>query len=210
MFFKNVTERIKKLALILALVSFVACLFMVVLFVVATIRTNDADLRVAGIEGILLFAALAVILPMFSWLVYGFAELVKNSERQAESEREIKDLLRTALADGVLVDELARKLAAAMPKAVVAESSPAAQGPLAQVRVTAPAPKPAAPVVEQAPVATTAAAAVDAQTAPVQTAPAQAVPVEDATAQNAPAVQEDAVISAAEQIKPLRANKREF
>ena len=199
MFFKNVTERIKKLALILALVSFVACLVMVVVFLVATIRTNDAALRVAGIEGMILFAALAVILPMFSWLLYGFAELVKNSERQAESEKEIKELLRMALADGALADELSRKISAAMPKTVAVEQ-PAAQGPLAQVRVSAPAPKPAAPavpVIEDAPAPTPAPAAAPAveQSAP---APAPTVPVvEDAPAPMG-------------QIKPLRANNREF
>ena len=201
MFFKNVTERIKKLALILALVSFVACLVMVVVFLVATIRTNDAALRIAGIEGMILFAALGVILPMFSWLVYGFAELVKNSERQAESEKEIKELLRMALADGALADELSRKIAAAMPKTVAVEQ-PAAQGPLAQVRVSAPAPKvaapaPAVPVIEDAPAPTPAPAAAPAveQSAP---APAPAVPVVEDTP------------ASMGQIKPLRANNREF
>ena len=191
MFFKNVSERIKKLAVILALISFVACLLMVVLFLVATIRTNDAALRVAGIEGMILFAALAVVLPMFSWLVYGFAELVKNSERRAEYQKEIKDMLHTALADGALADELSRKIAAAMPKVVAAEA-PAAQGPLAQVRVTAPAPRtpaPAVPVIDETPVATPVAEA----------APAPAVPVIDQ-----PSVESTA------QIKPLRANQREF
>ncbi len=152
-FFKNIAARIKLLAMILAILLFVGCLFGAVAFLVAALRTNDPLLREAGIQGTIVLALLALLLPSLCLVLYGFGELLKNSEKQTDTLREVKELLHHALADGVLADELSRKIAAVMPRTATAEPQRPAATAIAQVRVTAPAPKKEESAPEQAPAA---------------------------------------------------------
>ena len=170
--FKNIGKRIRLLAVILAIVTFVSFLALAVVFLVATLRAEDATTRMAGIEGTILFAVLAFFLPLFSWILYGFGTLVESGEKQAADTKEMRDMLKKALADGALSDEIARKTGMVLAKITAA---PAPRAGMAQTRpVVRPTITPQAPPVMQpaAPVAPFAAPA-----APVTAPAAPAAPV---------------------------------
>lgn len=170
--FKNIGKRIRLLAAILAIVTFVSFLALAVVFLVATLRAEDATTRMAGIEGTILFVVLALFLPLFSWILYGFGTLVESGEKQAADTREMRDILKKALADGALSDEIARKTGMALAK-ITAATAPRAG--MAQTRpVVRPTVTPQAPPVMQ-PTAT--AAPFAAPVAPVTAPAAPAAPV---------------------------------
>ncbi|MBQ8356952.1 MAG: hypothetical protein IJX39_03990 [Clostridia bacterium] len=152
--FKNIGKRIRFLAVLLAILSFVGCLALAAFFLFSALNTADETLRTAGFQGVVISVVCAVLLPMFTWLLYGFGTLVSNSEKQLETEKETKELLRHALSDGALSEEVARKLTQALsklaPTAAPAQAAPQKPKPLAARPVARPA-RPAPSVEETAP-----------------------------------------------------------
>ncbi|MBQ9097991.1 MAG: hypothetical protein IJY50_00995 [Clostridia bacterium] len=154
--FKNIGKRIQFLAILLALLTFIGCLALAVWFLLAALKTSDETLYAAGIQGTVIFGVLALILPLFSWLIYGFGTLIISAEKQAESEREAKEILRHALAEGALSEDIARKLTPVLAK--LASTTTAIPRAAAPARPAAPVARPVTPpvqketpVVEQAP-----------------------------------------------------------
>ena len=182
--FKNIAKRIQTLAIILAVFFLVAFLALAVFFLYSMLQTEDETLRSAGLQGVIISVVLAAITPLLSWLIYGFGTLIQCAERQAETSRETRDLVRQALAEGALSDDLARKLGPVIAKAIPAAPATGyapqqiAQ-PLAARPVTPPTPK-AAPAPKAAPVK---------PTEPAEAAPVKPAPKAPAKAAEAPAVQ---------------------
>ncbi len=183
--FKNIAKRIQTLAIILAVFFLVAFLALAVFFLYSMLQTEDETLRAAGLQGVIISVVLAAITPLFSWLIYGFGTLIQCAERQAETSRETRDLVRQALAEGALSDDLARKLGPVIAKAIPAAPATGyapqqiAQ-PLAARPVTPPTPK-AAPVKSAEPA--------PAEPAPAEAAPVKPAPKAPAKSAEAPAVQ---------------------
>lgn len=134
--FKNVAKRIQLLAVILAAVSFVGLLALAVYFLVAGLVSVDATLRTAGIQGAVISAVFAVLCPALCLPLYGFGALIGHAEKQADTERETKELLRQALVDGALSEDVSRKLTQALSKMNFAAPQTNAR-PAVPVRVTA-------------------------------------------------------------------------
>jgi|GEM_PF-2442373 len=162
MFKKNIGKRIQSLAVILAILSAVAFLALAAFYLISAITSGDDTLLLTGIIGCVLCVAGAVIAPLSTWILYGFGSLIINREEQLAIQRETKELLRAALSDGALSEEIARKVGQAVSKVAVAAppaarpvAKPVARSvqPVAQpVQPVAPAPAPIAPQVPAAPV----------------------------------------------------------
>lgn len=213
--FKNIAKRIQLLAVVMAVFLLISFLALAAFFLVAMLGTNDPDLRAAGLQGIIVSVILALVTPLFSWLIYGFGTLIRSAEQQAEASKETRDMLQRALADGALSDELTRKLGMVIAKAVATAPAPrqVAAKPLAARPVAAPAPaaapttQPAAPVPPTAPAAPAAPAA-----APVSQAPEAPVksPVTTTSEPTRPAAIPTDVPSTVQPLKPLGGNKKTF
>lgn len=200
--FSNIGKKIQLLALILAGLSFVACAALGALCLISALDAGvDEALRKAGIQAAVISFVLAFLLPVcFGWILYGFGEMVTASKKQADDTKEIRDMLHVSLSEGLLTDEVARKMGQVLLKLQQTQAQQAqAQAPQqAGQRFRAPVQRfveepveqpaqpayqpapaqpayqpaaPAAPVAEPAPVAPAAPAAPVAEPAP--TAPAQ-------------------------------------
>lgn len=164
--YHNIGKKIHLLAIILAALFAVGFLAAAVVFLLAALRAEGGSAsRAAGFEGAGVFLVLAALSPLCSWVLYGFGSLVDAAERQAEAQKDVRDIVKKALSDGALSDEVARKLgnslsrltvaAAPAPRSGVAPTRPVVRG---SVKPTEAA-KPAAP----APVQTAEAAPVQKQ-----------------------------------------------
>lgn len=164
--YHNIGKKIHLLAIILAALFAVGFLAAAVVFLLAALRAEGGSAsRAAGFEGAGVFLVLAALSPLCSWVLYGFGSLVDAAERQAEAQRDVRDIVKKALSDGALSDEVARKLGNSLSRLTVA----AAPAPRSGVTPTRPvvrgsvkpaeAAKPAAP----APVQTAEAAPVQKQ-----------------------------------------------
>lgn len=164
--YHNIGKKIHLLAIILAALFAVCFLAAAVVFLLAALRAEGGSAsRAAGFEGAGVFLVLAALSPLCSWVLYGFGSLVDAAERQAEAQKDVRDIVKKALSDGALSDEVARKLGNSLSKLTVA----AAPAPRSGVEPTRPvvrgsvkpaeAAKPAAP----APVQTAEAAPVQKQ-----------------------------------------------
>lgn len=182
--FKNIAKRIQLFAVILAVVLLVGFLGLAVFFLYSTLNTTDETLRAAGIQGIIVSVILAAVTPLFSWMVYGFGSLLQSMDRQAEISKETRDLVRQALAEGALSDDLARKLGQVVAKAVpaapaVSYAPQQAPQPLAARPVARPvAAAPAVPVTPAAPVEPITSAAPETPIAPVAPAVSVEAPIQ--------------------------------
>lgn len=164
--YHNIGKKIHLLAIILAALFAVGFLAAAVVFLLAALRAEGGSAsRAAGFEGAGVFLVLAALSPLCSWVLYGFGSLVDAAERQAEAQRDVHDIVKKALSDGALSDEVARKLGNSLSKLTVA-AAPAPRSGVAPTRPVvrgsvkpAEAAKPAAP----APVQTAEAAPVQKQ-----------------------------------------------
>lgn len=164
--YHNIGKKIHLLAIILAALFAVGFLAAAVVFLLAALRAEGGSAsRAAGFEGAGVFLVLAALSPLCSWVLYGFGSLVDAAERQAEAQRDVRDIVKKALSDGALSDEVARKLGNSLSKLTVA-AAPAPRSGVAPTRPVvrgsvkpAEAAKPAAP----APVQTAEAAPVQKQ-----------------------------------------------
>lgn len=161
--YHNIGKKIHLLAIILAALFAVGFLAAAVVFLLAALRAEGGSAsRAAGFEGAGVFLVLAALSPLCSWVLYGFGSLVDAAERQAEAQKDVRDIVKKALSDGALSDEVARKLGNSLSKLTVA-AAPASRSGVAPTR----------PVVRGS--AKQAEAAKPAVPAPAQTAPAAPV-----------------------------------
>ena len=115
--FKNVGKKIRVLSVVLAILSFAALAALCVFCLLRAMGDGvDETLKTAGIQGAVICGVAAVIAPWLFLIPYGFGLVVAAAEKQAEDEKEIKEMLRHALAEGLLSDEIARKTAQAQEK----------------------------------------------------------------------------------------------
>lgn len=215
--YHNIGKKIHLLAIILAALFAVGFLAAAVVFLLAALRAEGGSAsRAAGFEGAGVFLVLAALSPLCSWVLYGFGSLVDAAERQAEAQKDVRDIVKKALSDGALSDEVARKLgnslskltvaAAPAPRSGVAPTRPVVRGSVKQAEAA----KPAVP----APAAEAAAAPEKKETAAAPAAPAaektpekpaiQFTAPSDAPAKPAPApMTEEGTVSP---IKPLHSD----
>lgn len=164
--YQNIGKKIHLLAIILAALCAAGFLAAAVVFLLAALKAEGGSAsRAAGFEGAGVFLVLAALSPLCSWVLYGFGSLVDAAERQAEAQKDVRDIVKKALSDGALSDEVARKLGNSLSKLTVA-AAPASRSGVAPTRPVvrgsikpAEAAKPAAP----APVQTAEAAPVQKQ-----------------------------------------------
>jgi hypothetical protein len=217
---KNMGRRIQILANLLAVLCVLSFLGLGVFFLISTIGATDATLRTAGIEGLIVCVVLAILSPFLSWILYGFGTLIITAEERLATERETKELLRAALSDGALSDDIARKVGIAISKAVP-PSSPAGGRPAQPVArpaqpVAKPAPQPVASPVQPM------AAPAPTPVTPVAPAPVPVTPASDPVAPAPaptpvappPVVQKPAAPAAAQSavrpLTPLGGNNRTY
>lgn len=179
--YQNIGKKIHLLAIILAALCAAGFLAAAVVFLLAALRAEGGSAsRTAGFEGAGVFLVLAALSPLCSWVLYGFGSLVDAAERQAEAQKDVRDIVKKALSDGALSDEVARKLGNSLSKLTVA-AAPASRSGVAPTR----------PVVRGSVKQTEAAKpAVPAQTAPAaETATAAPEKKETTAAPEAPAAE---------------------
>ncbi len=215
--FKNIAKRIQLFAIILAVVLLVGFLALAAFFLYSMLSTTDETLRSAGLQGIIISVILAVVTPLFSWMVYGFGTLIQCAERQAETSKETRDLLRQALSEGALSEELTRKLGFVITKAMAAapKAAHAAQQtapPLAAKPATPPAPKAPSiePVAPVAPVAPATAVVTEAPAEPVQEKATPKAPTVTTTKPTEPVAPPTNVPSTVQPLKPLGGNNKTY
>lgn len=132
--YKNIGKKIHLLAIILAALCAVGFLAAAVVFLLAAWKAEGgSSARAAGFEGAGVFLVLAVLSPLCSWVLYGFGSLVDAAERQAEAQKDVRDIVKKALSDGALSDEVARKLGNSLSKLTVA-AAPAPRSGVAPTR----------------------------------------------------------------------------
>ena len=188
--YQNIGKKIHLLAIILAALCAAGFLAAAVVFLLAALRAEGGSAsRAAGFEGAGVFLVLAALSPLCSWVLYGFGSLVDAAERQAEAQKDVRDIVKKALSDGALSDEVARKLGNSLSKLTVA-AAPASRSGVAPTRPVVrgsvkqtEAAKPAVPA-QTAPAAEAAAAAPEKKETPA----AHAAPAAEKTPEK-PAIQ---------------------
>lgn len=161
--YHNIGKKIHLLAIILAALFAVGFLAAAVVFLLAALRAEGGSAsRAAGFEGAGVFLVLAALSPLCSWVLYGFGSLVDAAERQAEAQKDVRDIVKKALSDGALSDEVARKLgnslskltvaAAPAPRSGVAPTRPVVRGSTKQAEAAKPAVPAPVQTAEAAPV----------------------------------------------------------
>lgn len=160
--YQNIGKKIHLLAIILAALCAAGFLAAAVVFLLAALRAEGGSAsRTAGFEGAGVFLVLAVLSPLCSWVLYGFGSLVDAAERQAEAQKDVRDIVKKALSDGALSDEVARKLgnslsrltvAAPAPRSGVAPTRPVVRGSVKPAEAAKPAAPAPVQTVEAAPV----------------------------------------------------------
>lgn len=188
--YQNIGKKIHLLAIILAALCAAGFLAAAVVFLLAALRAEGGSAsRAAGFEGAGVFLVLAALSPLCSWVLYGFGSLVDAAERQAEAQKDVRDIVKKALSDGALSDEVARKLGNSLSKLTVA-AAPASRSGVAPTRPVVrgsvkqtEAAKPAMPA-QTAPAAEAAAAAPEKKETPA----APAAPAAEKTPEK-PAIQ---------------------
>lgn len=188
--YQNIGKKIHLLAIILAALCAAGFLAAAVVFLLAALRAEGGSAsRAAGFEGAGVFLVLAALSPLCSWVLYGFGSLVDAAERQAEAQKDVRDIVKKALSDGALSDEVARKLGNSLSKLTVA-AAPASRSGVAPTRPVVrgsvkqtEAAKPAVPA-QTAPAAEAAAAAPEKKESPA----APAAPAAEKTPEK-PAIQ---------------------
>lgn len=165
--FKNIGKTIRVLAIVLAALSFLGFMALGTLMLLAALGTGISDeLESAGMQAAVICFALGILTPFLNLILYGFGTLISTAQAQAEDSKKTREMLQTALSDGMLSEEIARKSAQMQAKllAHVAAQAPAAdkaakkpsrapmQRPVKEIEEAPAAPQKApAPVKEEAP-----------------------------------------------------------
>jgi hypothetical protein len=143
--YRNIAKKIKVICWVLAIASLAAFLGLAILLLSLGLANGDEALRAAGIQGAITFFVLALVCPLLTFPLYGFAALIEANEKQSESAREISALLKQALADGALAEDMARQLSAVLAKNVAMNTAAPVQ------RAAQPTPAQTAPTPAEAP-----------------------------------------------------------
>lgn len=152
--FKNIGKKIQFVAILLAILCFVCFLAFGVLCLIPALEDGtDETLKEAGIQAAIISGVAALLSPLTLLALYGFGSLVTAAEKQAEDSREIKEMLRHALSEGCLSDEIARKMGAVQLKLQAQQQAQAAPKMMGQAY--APHAPMQRPVQEPTPVAPT-------------------------------------------------------
>ena len=170
--FKNIGKKIQFVAILLAILCFVGFLAFGVLCLIPALEDGaDETLKEAGIQAAIISVIAALLSPLTLLALYGFGSLVTAAEKQAEDSREIKEMLRHALSEGCLSDEIARKMGAVQLKLQAQQQAQAAPKMMGQAYA------PHAPMQRPVQEPTPAAAPAPVASAPVMPAPAAPAPV---------------------------------
>ena len=157
--FKNIGKTLRVLAIVLAALSFLGFTALGTLFLLATLETGISDeLQTAGLQAAIICYALAVLTPFLDLILYGFGTMISAAQSQAEDSRKTREMLQTALSDGMLSEEIARKSGQVQAK-LIAQLLAHAPSNSAPKNTRAPMQRPveeavAAPVAPQMPVET--------------------------------------------------------
>ena len=118
--FRNIGKTIQRFAIILSIVLFLLlAAFGTLCLLTALEEGTDKTLQTAGIQAAVISFVLALILPSLQlFLMYGFGTLIRDARQQAEDGKKVRDMLQAALADGLLSDEVARKVGQVQSKLI--------------------------------------------------------------------------------------------
>lgn len=151
--FKNIGRSVRVLALVLAGLCFVGFATLGALCLVAALGDGvDETLKKAGLQAAIISFALAVLTPFLQLVTYGLGVLIESARESAQESKRVRELLQSALADGQLSAEIARKNAITFGKLLPLLQKQAPE----QAQTNAPVQRPVAqpteiPCVEPAP-----------------------------------------------------------
>lgn len=115
--FKNIGKSIRVLAIVLAALSFLGFAALGTLMLLAALDSGiSSELYTAGLEGAIICYMLCILFPFLNLIIYGFGTLITAAQSQAEDSKKTREMLQTALSDGMLSEEIARKSAHAQTK----------------------------------------------------------------------------------------------
>ena len=143
--FKNIGRSIRVLAVVLAtlcFLGFAALGTLMLLYALDPAVSNE--LYVAGLQAAVICYALCVLTPFLNLILYGFGTLISAAQAQARDSQKTREMLQTALSDGMLSEEIARKSAQAQTKLLeyMMTHAPAAEKPAAKKSSRAPMQRP--------------------------------------------------------------------
>ena len=108
--FKNIGRSVRVLALVLAGLCFVGFAVLGALCLVAALGDGvDETLKKAGLQAAIISFVLAVLTPFLQLVTYGLGVLIDSARENAQNSKRVRELLQSALADGQLSTEIARK-----------------------------------------------------------------------------------------------------
>ena len=190
--FKNIGKTIQILAFALAGL----CLLGFILFGMLCLQAAFEDgvtgaLQTAGIQAAITSFVLAILSPFLMLILYGFGTLILTAQKQLQEAQKTNQMLYSALSEGLLSDEIARKCGVVQAKLL---SQMQAQAPQQKANARAEH-APVQRYVEEAPVAAPAPVCEKSAPVAVENAPIQAksAPV----AEEAPVVEEAPVANTA-------------
>ena len=131
--FKNIGKTIRVLAIVLAALTFLGFVALGTLSLLAALQAGiSEELQLAGMQAAIICYVLGILTPALTLILYGFGSLVSAAKVQAENAQRTQEMLRAALSDGMLSEEIARKSAQAQAKllAHVMSQMPAAEKPV--------------------------------------------------------------------------------
>ena len=136
--FKNIGKTLRVLAIVLAVLCFLGFAALGTLSLLAALEKGlSKELKTAGLQAAIICYALSILTPFLNLVLYGFGTLITAAQEQAQDSKRIKEMLQSALADGMLSEEIARKSAQAQTKLlahVMAKSATSADKPQKPVR----------------------------------------------------------------------------
>ena len=131
--FKNIGKTIRVLAIVLAALTFLGFVALGTLSLLAALQAGiSEELQLAGMQAAIICYVLGILTPALTLILYGFGSLVSAAKVQTENAQRTQEMLRAALSDGMLSEEIARKSAQAQAKllAHVMSQMPAAEKPV--------------------------------------------------------------------------------
>lgn len=186
--FKNIGKTIRVLAIVLAALTFLGFVALGTLSLLAALQAGiSEELQLAGMQAAIICYVLGILTPALMLVLYGFGSLISAAKVQAENAQRTQEMLRAALSDGMLSEEIARKSAQAQAKllAHVMSQMPAAEKPV-QKNTQAPRQRFVSEIATEpteAPAAVVEEAAPAPAFIPVQQVPVQEIPVQEETAE---------------------------
>ena len=107
---QNIGKYIRILAIVLAILSFLGFAALGTFFLLAALDDGVSyELRTAGIQAAVIGYVLCLLTPFLNLLIYGFGVLISTVQAQAEDSKKTREILQSALSDGLLAEEIARK-----------------------------------------------------------------------------------------------------